>query len=70
MTDAEIEELAQRISDLGAGMNLEELLAALGMVVVQVLQQYPPDERMAATVGWTATLSGQMLADWKRSRAN
>lgn len=70
MTQEEVEELGQRISDLGTGVNLEAMLGALGMVVVQVLQQYPLEERMAATVSWTAVLSQQMLADWKRSKAN
>lgn len=70
MTQEEVEELGQRISDLGAGTNLEAFLGALGLVVVQVLQQYPLEERMAATVSWIAVLSNQMLADWKRSKAN
>lgn len=70
MTQEEVEELGQAISDLGTGVNLESFLGALGMVVVQVLQQYPLEERMAATVSWTAVLTNQMLHDWKKSRAN
>lgn len=70
MTQEEIEALAQRISDLGQGMNLEHFLGAMGIVVVEVLRQYPPAERMPATVSWIAVLAAQMLQDWKRTKTN
>lgn len=70
MTQEEIERLAQGISDLGQSINLEHFLGALGIVVVAVLKQYPPEERMAAAMSWVAVLSGQMLQDWKRTKTN
>lgn len=70
MTQEEIEAVAQQISDMGTGINLEYFLGALGIVVVAVLRQYPPEERMAAAMSWVAVLSNQMLQDWNRAKAN
>lgn len=70
MTQTEIEALAQRMGDVGAGVPLQDLLAALGMVVTRAMMQLEPQERMAGTVGWIAVLTREMTRNWSRSRAN
>lgn len=60
-----IDVLAQEIADLGAGVLVDEFLAALGVVVVQALCQLAPQERMPATVGWIAVLTADMVNDYK-----
>lgn len=71
MSDVDVDALSQRIAECGSEIVLDKFLSALGMVVVQVLQQYPKlDERMAATVSWIAILSEHMRQDYKRSKAN
>lgn len=70
MTQEEMDKLAQRIANLGSGLRLEDILGALGIVVVKVLRQYGPEESMAATVSWVAVLTNQMLQDYRRSKSN
>lgn len=70
MTQEDMEELAQRISDLGAGLDIRDLLGALGIVVVQALMQLPKDERMPGAVGWIAVLSTTLTRSYVKSRNN
>lgn len=70
MSEQQVKALAQRISNLGKGADVPDLLAALGIVVCQALNQLAPEERMVGTVGWIAVLAAQMKQAWISERTN
>lgn len=70
MNPDDVDTLASRIGELGGDVKLETFLGALGIVVMQAMQQYQPEERMAVTVSWVAVLTNQMLNDYRRSKSN
>ena len=70
MTSNELDALAERISDAGDGVMLQDMLTALGMVVVSTMMQIPREERMNLCVAWVGLLCHQVSEHWHKTKSH
>lgn len=70
LSETQMKALAQRISDLGTGVDVTDYLGALGMVVFNALMQLTGDDRAIGTVAWVATLTRQIAQAETKRRQN
>lgn len=67
MTPEEMHSLAQRISKLGKGVLLEDMMGALGLVMYSCLDEFPAERRLQALTAWCSALFRQIAqAEAKR----
>ena len=68
MTPNELDALAERISDAGDGVMLQDMLTALGMVTMSTMMQVPREERMHLCVSWIGLLCRQLHEHWNKTK--